>query len=118
MTGRGPRPILRRKPEGGNGGKRGDSRFKYAVLRIAAKPVALRSFVRVSHSIREAEVCPVQNWHRHSQERETNASAIGAPERPSGIGELINSLLRAGYSMTQIRAMYPGLFSTSPGPGG
>ena len=118
MTGRGPRPILRRKPEGGNGGMHGASRFKYAVFRIAAKPVALRGFLRVSRSIREAEVSPVQNWHRHSQERENDASAIGAPERPSGIGELINSLLRAGYSMTQIRAMYPGLFSCGPSPGG
>ncbi len=42
---------------------------------------------------------------------------IGTPERPSGIGELINALLHAGYSMKQIRAMYPGLFSPSPDPG-
>jgi hypothetical protein len=57
------------------------------------------------------------SWQHQPTQRENHASVIGAPERPSGIGELINALLRAGYSMKQIRAMYPGLFSSSPHPG-
>ena len=116
MRSRGPRPILRRNPEGGNGGK-DRSRFRYAAFRIAIKPVALRGFVRVSHSAEKAAVCDIHISDHHSNPRENHASVIGAPERPSGVGELINALLHAGYSMKQIRAMYPGLFSPSPDPG-
>ena len=114
MRSRGPRPILRRNPEGGNGGK-DRSRFRYAAFRFAAKPVALRGFVRVSRSVKDTDLRGLHNWHHHARE-ENHASSLGAPERPSGIGELINSLLRAGYSMKQIRAMYPGLFTASPHP--
>ena len=116
MRSRGPRPILRRNPEGGNGGK-GRSRFRYAAFRIAVKPVALRGFVRVSHSFKETGLRGLHTWQHHSTQKENHASVIGAPERPSGIGELIIALLCAGYSMKQIRAMYPGLFSSSPHPG-
>ena len=116
MRSRGPRPILRRNPEGGNGGK-DRSRFRYAAFRFAVKPVALRGFVRVSHSVKDPDLRGLHNWQHHSAQKENHASILGAPERPSGIGELINALLRAGYSMKQIRAMYPGLFSPSPDPG-
>jgi hypothetical protein len=116
MKSRGPRPILRRNPEGGNGGK-GSNRFRYAAFRIAAKPVALRGFVRVSRSFKEFPLRGLHTWQHHSAQRENHASILGAADRPAGIGELINSLLRAGYSMKQIRAMYPGLFTTSPQPG-
>jgi hypothetical protein len=116
MRSRGPRPILRRNPEGGNGGK-DRSRFRYAAFRIAVKPVALRGFVRVSHSAGKSAVHDFHNSEHQSAQKENPASMIGAPERPSGIGELINALLHAGYSMKQIRAMYPGLFSPSPDPG-
>lgn len=53
----------------------------------------------------------------HRAPHTENRASYG-PDRPTNIGELINSLLRAGYSMKQIRAMYPGLFTWSGGPGG
>jgi hypothetical protein len=81
------------------------------------KPVAHRGFVRVSHSAGKSAVRGFQNSDHHSAQKENHVSILGAPERPSGTGELINALLRAGYSMKQIRAMYPGLFSPSPDPG-
>ena len=42
---------------------------------------------------------------------------FAAPDQPSGPAEIIARLLANGYTIVQIRAMFPGLFS-SPGPGG
>ena len=45
-----------------------------------------------------------------------NRTSVGT--EPLGAGDLISSLLRAGYSIKQIRAMFPGLFTSIAGPGG
>jgi hypothetical protein len=38
------------------------------------------------------------------------AAASPVPDRPAAIGEIIGRLLASGYTLTMIRAMYPGLF--------
>ena len=43
--------------------------------------------------------------------REEIQNRLPRAERPRGIGSLIWDLLRAGWSMKQIRAMYPWLFT-------
>jgi hypothetical protein len=47
---------------------------------------------------------------------ELRPARIAAPDQPSGPAEIISRLLANGYTIMQIRAMFPGLFS-SPGPG-
>ena len=102
-------PILRREPARG---KSGNSRGLRSLARHAVFRIAARS------AFPSSKFQPAPALHTQVFQNSRNAaSLIGAPERPSGIGELINSLLRAGLSMAQIRALYPGLFS-SPGPGG
>jgi hypothetical protein len=59
----------------------------------------------------------IQPWHQRAPRSENHAPVHDRPEQSYGIGELINSLRRAGYSLAQIRAMFPGLFSYSPTPG-
>lgn len=57
-----------------------------------------------------------QEEHRAAHrdyDRRRPLPSFGIPDRPSGPGELIANLKRAGWTIEQIRAAYPWLF----GPG-
>lgn len=111
--------ILRRQPERGKSGNSEGPRSgaRHAAFRIAAQPFTLARLARFARLTRDAEPGPIHHGHHHASRNENHAPVTGFAERPYSTGELINALLRAGWSMAQIRAIYPGLF-TSPGPGG
>lgn len=58
------------------------------------------------------EVTSLRPWNRHDREPPLLADGpiIGVPSRPSTAGELIAWFLANGYTLEQIRVMFPGLF--------
>jgi len=54
----------------------------------------------------------VAHWHSHSHStrRDRSGNRVAIPERPSSAGAIIRWFLANGYTMSQIRVMFPGLF--------
>ena len=69
-----------------------------------------------THLMRKAPAFVFQLCKHEAFTKENRATA--GPDQSLGVGDLIASLLRAGYSIKQIRAMFPGLFTSIAGPGG
>jgi hypothetical protein len=61
--------------------------------------------------------CRMTVLDRTSSSNELRPVRPAAPDRPSGPAEIIARLLANGYTIVQIRAMFPGLFA-GPQPGG
>jgi hypothetical protein len=67
---------------------------------------------RVHHEI--AHRAPV--LIRRASLSAARAEHFAAPDRPSSTSAIIIWFLANGYTMAQIRIMFPGLFYRSPGP--
>jgi hypothetical protein len=59
---------------------------------------------------------PAPVLSRRALSNETHTERAAAPDRPSSVSAIIMWFIANGYTMAQIRIMFPGLFFRSPGP--
>ena len=122
------RPRLRRKPQGGkNGGqskgakRTGKAGFRPAAIRLtvpfAWRVLAGHTFTAAAFARTHQEIShPAPILNRQASTNEARAERGAAPDRPSSASTIILWFLANGYTMAQIRIMFPGLFSRSQGP--
>jgi hypothetical protein len=122
------RPILRQRPEGGNTVGRsnrangsGNAAFRFAAIRLTV-PFAWREcaghrFTGAAFARTHQEIShPAPALNRWAPSNEARLDRVSAPDRPSSTSTIIIWFLANGYTMAQIRIMFPGLFYRSPGP--
>ena len=123
------RPILRQRSQGGAQGglntrrnRTGKAAFRLAAIFLTGsrarrifvtRSIATARFARHHYEITHRALLP----ERSTSSDEVRPTHIGMPDRPSSAAEIIKRLLANGYTMLQIRTLFPALFS-SPGPGG
>jgi hypothetical protein len=83
-------------------------------FQFAAGPALCRTYTHPLPELRYPSYFVRRSFHTAKDEPRIPIS--NAPGRPPDIWEIIQLLIANGYSMGQIRAMFPGLFPNDPVP--
>jgi hypothetical protein len=84
----------------------------YALWESTRRSIIHASLARVHHEI--AHPAPV--LIRRASSSTARAERFAAPDLPSSTSAIIRWFLANGFTMAQIRIMFPGLVFRSPGP--